>query len=309
MTTKKASYICAFALIPLAILSLFIGVMELGWQAVSISRLPRTLAALMTGGSLAVCGMILQSLVRNRFVEPMTTGIGEGAALGVLATIIVAPSAGILVKMSIAAITALLSSLGFLLLVLRLPRTQPLLVPLVGIIYGGIIGAVMTFFAYQNDLLQYVGVWLTGGFSGVIQGRYELLWIAAIVTVLSYFIADQFAIVGLGNVVSTGLGLNYRQVMFAGLLAISVVSALTIVTVGLIPFVGLVVPNIISERFGDNLRATLPLTAISGAGAVLACDILGRVIRFPYDIPVGVIFGVVGAVVFLWLLYGARRHV
>ena len=75
------------------------------------------------------------------------------------------------------------------------------------------------------------------------------------------------------------------------------------VTVGMIPFVGLVVPNIVARRFGDNLRATLPLTALMGAGLTLVSDILGRVLRAPFEIPVGTVFGVIGAVVFLWLLY------
>jgi iron complex transport system permease protein len=71
----------------------------------------------------------------------------------------------------------------------------------------------------------------------------------------------------------------------------------------MIPFVGLVVPNIVARRMGDNLRATLPVTAAAGATLVLACDIVGRLVRFPYEVPVGTILGVVGSGLFLWLLY------
>ncbi len=149
---------------------------------------------------------------------------------------------------------------------------------------------------------------MTGEFSGVLKGRYELLWIAAGVGALTYLVADQFAIVGMGRTVSINLGLNYSQVVLIGLLAISIVTALTVVTVGMIPFVGLVVPNIVSRRFGDNLRATLPMVAIMGAGLVLFSDILGRVLRYPFEIPVGTVFGVIGAIVFLWLLYARPRH-
>ena len=78
-----------------------------------------------------------------------------------------------------------------------------------------------------------------------------------------------------------------------------IVTALTVVTVGMIPFVGLVVPNIISRRYGDNLRGTLPIVALMGGSMVLACDILGRVLRYPYEVPVGTVFGVIGAVIFL----------
>ncbi len=247
-------------------------------------------------------------LVRNRFVEPMTTGTGQGAALGILLVTIFLPGASIFVKMTLASFTALVTSLGFLTIARRLPATQPLLVPLVGMVYGGILGAGVTFVAYQADMLQYIETWLNGDFSGIMRGRYELLWIAAIVAALSYLIADQFAIVGLGREASINLGLNYDQVMILGLIVISIVSALTVVTVGAIPFVGLIVPNIISRSFGDNLRATLPLTALTGGALVLASDIVGRILRHPFEIPVGTIMGVVGGLAFLWLLYRGPRH-
>lgn len=305
-------------LILLSLASLFIGVIDISWaalgsdpealQLMAISRAPRTIAVVISGGALAVSGAIMQMLVRKRFVEPMTAGTGQGAALGILLVTLYAPAASILVKMVLASVTALVAGAGFLAIVHRLPPTQPLLVALVGLIYGGIIGACVTFVAYQADLLQYVEIWMNGEFSGVLQGRYELLWVVALVAGLCYLAADQFAIVGMGRTASINLGLNYTQTMILGLLAISVVTALTVVTVGMIPFVGLVVPNIVARLAGDNLRHSLPLTAMSGAALVLASDIVGRLVRYPYEIPVGTVFGVIGAVLFLWLLYAPKRH-
>lgn len=318
MTPKRIFWAGLAGLALLSVLSLFVGVIDVSLHSLRhdpkalevliISRFPRTAAALITGATLAIAGAIMQMLVRNRFVEPMTAGTGQGAALGILLVTLYLPSAAIFTKMLIASGVALATSLGFLAVVRRLPPTQPLLVPLVGLIYGGILGAVVTFVAYQADLLQYIGVWLNGEFSGVLQGRYELLWIAAAVGTLSYLAADQFAIVGLGRTTSVNLGLNYGQVVLIGLIAISLVSALTVTTVGMIPFVGLVVPNIVSRIAGDNLRATLPIVAISGAILTLASDILGRVLRYPFEIPVGTVFGVIGAILFLWLLYRRPRH-
>jgi iron complex transport system permease protein len=86
------------------------------------------------------------------------------------------------------------------------------------------------------------------------------------------------------------------------------VSALVIVPVGALPFVGLGVPNVGSRLMGDNLRQSLPVGAGIGGGLVLVCDMLGRVLRSPYEIPAGTIFGIVGAVVFLSLLLGRRSH-
>lgn len=272
------------------------------------SRLPRTLAVLIAGAVLAICGAILQIMVRNRFVEPMTTGTGQGAALGILFTVWFLPAAPLIVKMAVATLCSILASLGFLLLVRRLPAEQPLMVPLTGLVYGGVLGAAVTFVAYQADLLQFIHIWLNGEFSGVLRGRYELLWLAAAIAAATYFTADQFAILGLGQNASINLGLNYRQVMLIGLLAISSVTALTVVTVGMIPFVGLVVPNIVSRFAGDNLRRTLPLVALTGASLVMVSDILGRLIRYPYEIPVGTVMGILGAVLFLWLLYRPKSH-
>lgn len=302
----------------LAVISLFVGVVDLrpadvlaDPEAIRLlvdSRFPRTVAPLIAGATLSICGLILQMLVRNRFVEPMTVGTGQGAALGVLFVTFFAPTAPIFLKMLIASVTALAASLGFLMIARRLPATQPLFVPLVGMVYGGILGAAVTFVAYQADMLQFIETWLSGDFSGVMRGRYELLWISAIVAALTYVIADQIAIVGLGRDASINLGLNYNQVMTLGLLVISVVSALTVVTVGAIPFVGLIVPNIISRLFGDNLRRTLPMTALAGGALVLISDILGRVVRHPFEIPVGTVMGVLGTLIFLWLLYRGPRY-
>jgi iron-siderophore transport system permease protein len=313
MTRMTAGIAGLFSLSALAAVSIFVGVIDMSpvdllrdpeaLRLVVISRFPRTIAVIITGSTLAVSGMIMQALVRNRFVDPMTTGTGSGAALGILIATFLFPAAPLFAKMALASVSALVCSLGFLAIVRRLPPTQPLLVPLVGIVYGGIIGASVTFVAYQADLLQYIDVWMNGEFSGVLQGRYELLWMAALIALLTYLVADQFAIVGLGRTASISLGLNYGQVVLLGLVAISVVSSLTVVTVGMIPFVGLVVPNIVSRIFGDNLRTTLPLIALMGAGLVLISDILGRLLRYPFEIPVGTTFGVIGAVVFLWLLY------
>ncbi|MEP5759944.1 MAG: iron chelate uptake ABC transporter family permease subunit [Litoreibacter sp.] len=305
-------------LVVFSILSLFVGVIDMSPadlfsdpQALSLiiqSRAPRLFAVLITGASLAMSGSIMQMLIRNRFVEPMTAGTGQGAALGILLAVVIFPQASVFTKMAIASCTALTTSFGFLVIVRQLPATQPLLVALVGMVYGGVIGAAVTFFAFQADLLQYIDVWMNGEFSGVLQGRYELLWLAALVAALSYLAADQFSIAGMGRTTSINLGLNYGQVLIFGLVVVSIVSALTVVTVGMIHFVGSIVPNIVSRLYGDNQRVTLPVTAALGGGLVLVCDVLGRVLRYPFEIPVGTVFGIVGTVVFLWLLYRPKLN-
>lgn len=306
-------------LLTLTGVSIFIGVGEMSLsglvqnpaelQLLLISRLPRTFAALLTGASMAVCGVIMQLIVRNKFVEPGTTGTTESAMLGLLCVTILAPSWSIFAKMAVSTLFALAGVLGFILLVRRLPPERPLMIPLVGLIYGGILGAGATYVAYQNDLIQYIGVWTSGEFSGVLAGRYELLWLAGVLTLVAYFAADQFTVAGLGSNMSRALGLRYSYVLALGVSTVAIVSALVVVTVGIFPFIGLVVPNIVSRIMGDNLRESLPIVAGLGAGFVLLSDILGRVVRYPYEIPAGTIFGILGAMLFLWLLLGRRSHV
>ena len=304
------------ALFALSVMSLFVGVTDLFraspqdvWDLIRDSRFPRTVATLLTGASLAIAGQIMQLIARNRFVEPMTSGTGQSAALGILLAVVAFPEGSIALKMTIASLTAFAGSLGFFAIVRKMPPTQPLLVPLVGLIYGGVIGAGVTYVAFQTDMLQFIEIWMNGEFSGTLRGRYELLWLAGLAGVLSYFIADQFSILGLGESVSLNLGLNYRQVVLFGLVIISLVTGLTVVTVGMIPFVGLVVPNLTSRLAGDNLRRSLPLTALAGAGLVLAADLLGRLVIRPFEMPVGTVIGIVGACLFLWILYSKPSNV
>ena len=321
MFNKKSFSLNVFSLILLAVLfviSLSIGVANFNWfdlfrsinewQVLLISRFPRTFAIVLTGASMAVAGMIVQILTLNRFVEPSMIGANQSAALGLLLITLFAPSTTLITKMSVAAAAALVGMLLFMLLVSKLPPRAQLMVPLVGIIFGGIIESVATFIAYETDMLQLLTVWHQGEFSGVLLGRYELLWLAGMLAVIAYLIADQLTILGLGETVSINLGLNRRTVFWLGLSIVALITALVVVSVGGIPFVGLVVPNIVSRLAGDKLRQSLPTVACLGAGLVLLCDIIGRVIRYPFEIPVSTVFGVLGTVLFLWLLRRKPTH-
>lgn len=298
--------------------SLSVGVADFSWaklfefsddmQLMLTSRLPRTFAIVLTGASLAVAGMIMQILMRNRFVEPSMVGASQSAALGLLLMALFFPAAALMTKMSVAAAAAMVGMLVFMALIRRLPPTAQLMVPLVGIIFGGVIESAAVFIAYETEMLQLLGVWQQGDFSGVLLGRYELLWITGILAVCAYLIADQLTIIGLGETVAVNLGLNRNTILWAGLIIVALITSLVVVTVGNIPFIGLVVPNIVSRMMGDKLRQSLPAVALMGAAMVLLCDIIGRLIRFPFEIPVSTVFGVVGTVLFLYLLLRKPAH-
>lgn len=298
----------AMALVGLVLASVLVGVADLSlaggqtWQLLLTSRIPRTLTVMLTGMSLAVAGVIMQILARNRFVEPATTGTTESAVLGLFIVTLFFPSVSMLNKMLVASAFALVGTAVFIALLSRIPLRSPVMVPLVGIMFGGIIGAGVTFFAYRLDMSQSLGTWMNGDFSAVLKGRYELIWLVAALCLGAYVMADRFTVAGMGKDFASNLGLNYRWVMVSGLVMVSMIASVTLVIAGAIPFLGLIVPNIVSRLRGDNLRASLPWVAIVGVMFVLFCDILARLLRYPYEIPIATVVGVIGSVVFIYLL-------
>lgn len=303
----------------LAIVSLFLGVSEVtpvalldparaseAWSVLAVSRVPRTVALLLAGAGLSVAGLLLQMLVRNRFVEPATVGTTESATLGMLLVLLLAPGLSVPGRMLVTAGFAMAGTGLFLLVLRAVPLRSVLMVPLIGILLSGVIGAVTTFIAWRTDMLQPLGAWTQGDFSVVLRGRYELLWIVGALVVIAALAADRFTVAGLGRDFATGLGLNHRRVMVLGLTLVSVVSAAVLVTVGTIPFLGLIVPNIAALWVGDNMRRALPLSVLGGMALVLVCDIFGRWIIHPYELPIGTTMSVIGSMIFLTLLL--RRH-
>ncbi|OCG01504.1 ABC transporter permease [Gilliamella sp. wkB112] len=273
-----------------------------------VSRIPRTVALILAGSAMSVAGLIMQLLTQNRFVEPSLVGTTQSASLGLLVMLVFAPAASVMLKMVVASLFAMLGTMLFMMISRKIIFKSALMVPLVGIMLGAVISAITTFFAMYFDLLQSLSGWESGDFSGILQGRYELLWLVGGLTLLACWSADQFTVAGLGRDFSINVGLNYRRVMLMGLVVIALIGGIVVVVVGVLPFLGLIVPNIVSLLLGDNVRKTIPWICLFGAGLVLICDIIGRVIRYPFEIPVSVILGVIGAIAFLMLL-SRRRHV
>lgn len=272
------------------------------WLTLEASRLPRLLALLLAGSGLAVCGVILQHMVRNRFVEPGTTGGLEAAKLGILVSLVLLPDAGLLPRMLLAMLCCLLAGLLLVMLLRRLPVHGQTLVPVVGLLYGVVLAALAEYYAYNHHLLQDMQGWLLGDFSRVLAGQYELLYLIVPATVLAYVYARRFTVMGMGEQMASALGLGYATTLGLGLLLVALVVAATVITVGAIPFVGLVVPNLVAMRYGENLERTLPLVASGGALLLLLCDVVGRVLMHPFEVPIALTAGGLGGLVFVYLI-------
>jgi len=317
----KYFLLACLCVVALGVLSLFIGVSDVtpatllnpatsahAFEMLMVSRVPRTLALVLAGAALAVAGLIMQMLVRNRFVEPSTAGTVESATLGLLVVMLLAPGLPVILKMLVAAAFALAGTAVFLGILRRVPLRSEFIVPLIGLMLGGVIESGTNFVAYRYDLLQSLNAYMIGDFSAILRGRYELLWISFGLTCVAYIAADRFTVAGLGQDFTTNLGLDYRKVMALGMVIVSLVTATVVVTCGVIPFLGLVVPNIIRLVIGDNLRRTLPWVALLGAALVIACDIVARLVIAPYEIPIGTIMGVIGSGLFLYFLLRRRGY-
>ena len=308
-----------FLLILLSVISLFLGVSSVTmrglfnledsqWQIFLDSRVPRLVSILIAGASLSICGLVMQQLSRNRFVSPTTAGTMDSARLGILLAILFFPGASMLLKTAIAVLVSFIGSLLFMSILSRLKFKDTIFVPLVGMMFGNVISSITAFIAYQQDLLQNLSGWLQGDFSLVMRGRYELLYFSLPMLIISYLFAQRFSIVGMGKDFATNLGLNYNQVLYIGLLIVSTVSSIIIVSVGVIPFLGLIIPNLVTLYLGDNLKKILSHTALLGAVFVLFCDILGRCLIYPYEISINAVVGVMGSGIFLYFLLKRYRH-
>lgn len=291
----------------LLVLSLAVGQYDIrgsadGAEMFWTTRVPRTIALVLSGTAMAMSGMVMQLLTQNRFVEPTTTGTTEWAGLGLMVALYFIPDPSLTVRMLVAVAFAFVGTLVFFTFLKRVALKSSLVVPIIGIMLGAVVSSVSTFFAMQTDLLQSLGVWFAGSYTSVIRGQYEVLWIVGIVVVVVFLFADRLTVAGLGKDVATNVGLNYERVVLLGVALVAVASGVVTVVVGMLPFIGLVVPNLVSMFRGDDLRSNLPWVCLVGIAVVTVCDILGRTIIAPFEIPVSVILGIVGAAVFVVLI-------
>ncbi|KUG53764.1 iron ABC transporter permease [Serinicoccus chungangensis] len=297
----------------LLLLSLSVGVYDItggedGWAMFGITRVPRTISLVLAGAAMSMCGLVMQLLTQNRFVEPTTTGTTEWAGLGLLLVLILVPGASLLARMGGAVLMAFIGTMVFFLFLRRVSLKSSLIVPVVGIMIGAVVGAVSTYLAMSTDMLQQMGIWFAGSFTSVVRGRYEMLWIVLAVTVLVFLLADRLTVAGLGKDIATNVGLDYDRIILMGVAMVSVATGVVTVVIGSLPFLGLIVPNVVSLIRGDDLRSNLPWVCLLGVWVVTICDIIGRTIIMPFEVPVSLILGVLGAFFFIALLVIRQRR-
>ncbi|EOI0503753.1 ABC transporter permease [Campylobacter coli] len=306
-------------LVVFGIISLFIGVIRINLddifslsttqlEIILLTRIPRLIAILLTGMSLSICGLIMQQLTQNKFVSPTTAGTMDCAKLGILISLIFFAGASFFTQALIASIFALLGSFIFIQILRKIKLKDVIFVPLIGLMFGGIINAITTFFAYALNYIQNIQGWLQGSMANVMQGNYELLYISLPLFILAYFLAHKITIAGMGEDLALNLGVSYNTILFSGLIIVSIITSVVIVSVGVIPFLGLIIPNLIAIYRGDNLKKNLIYIALCGALFLLVCDIISRLVIFPFEMPLSITTGVLGSLIFIFLLLKRKTY-
>ncbi|XTO84516.1 ABC transporter permease [Campylobacter coli] len=305
-------------LVVFGIISLFIGVIRINLddifslsttqlEIILLTRIPRLIAILLTGMSLSICGLIMQQLTQNNlFLQPLQ---GLWIVLNWHFDFFnIFYRSFFFTQTIIASVFALLGSFIFIQILRKIKLKDVIFVPLIGLMFGGIINAITTFFAYALNYIQNIQGWLQGSMANVMQGNYELLYISLPLFILAYFLAHKITIAGMGEDLALNLGVSYNTILFLGLIIVSIITSVVIVSIGVIPFLGLIIPNLVAIYRGDNLKKNLIYIALCGALFLLICDIISRLVIFPFEMPLSITTGVLGSLIFIFLLLKRKTY-
>lgn len=296
----------------LGVLSLFTGVYDIrgqedGWSMFFITRVPRTAALMLTGAAMSMSGLVMQLITQNKLVESTTTGTIEWAGLGLVFVYLLIPAPTLVQRMTGAILFSFIGTMIFFMFLRKIKLRSSLIVPIIGMMLGAVISAISTFIGLAFQMTQSVDSWFVGSFASVQIGRYEYLWLIVLVTILIFIYADRLTIAGLGEDITTSLGVNYNRIVLLGTGLISFAVGIVAAVIGNLPFLGLIVPNLVSMYRGDDLRSNLPWVCVVGMGTITICDIISRTIIMPFEVPVSLILGTLGSVVFIIILMRRRK--
>jgi iron complex transport system permease protein len=285
-------------------------------------RLPQALAAIAAGAGLAVAGAATQSILRNPLASPFTLGMSHAAAFGAALSVTLL-SSGTMASSSVGAIMItnphLTTATAFVFCVLaamtvvavsRLRGTTPEVMVLTGVALSALFTAGTMFLQYFADDTQLAAM-VFWTFGDTARASWPQVGIMAAVAALAsaYFVASAWAYnaIDSGDETAKGLGVRVERLRMAGMLVASLVTATIIAFLGIIGFVGLVVPHLVRRTIGADHRYLLPATVVAGALLLLVADTAARLAFMPHVLPVSVLTAFVGAPVFLWLIVKGRR--
>ena len=271
-------------------------------------RLPRLVLAAIVGAGLAVCGVIMQAIVKNPLADPYILGISSGASLGATAAILL--GIGVALGENFVGISAFIGaftiSLGVVFIANLGGKANSIKLLLAGMALSAVCSAFSSFivyFANNKEGMQSIAFWLMGSLSGA---KWDSIFIIAPIVMISIlFIWTQSRILNLmllGDEVAITLGRDlhiYRQVY---LLVSSLIVGFVVYAAGMIGFVGLIIPHIIRMLVGTDHKKLVPISALAGAIFLVLADGLCRIIIPKTELPIGILISLIGAPCFVYLM-------
>ena len=287
---KQTKFLGILCLI-LAFISIMVGASSFSWHKLLSgetntwllfleSRLPRTISIILAGSSMSIAGLLMQSVTQNHFAAPSTIGTVNAAKFGMLLSLFFFPTANLAQKMLFAFLSSIFFTIIFIRFIRKLSFKEKWLLPLVGIIYSGVISAAAEILAYRFDLVQSMTSWTQGSFAMIQTHQYEWLFLSFVILIAVWRLSATFTIMNLGEDASHNLGISFYQM----------------------------VPNIVRKFYGDHITRIKSITALTGAGLILICDIMSRMVIRPYEISVSLILGIFGSLTFIYLLWRGATH-
>ena len=282
---------------------------EVAFRVLNNLRLPRTLVAMCVGCSLALSGVIYQSIFNNKLVSPDILGVSSGASVGACF--------GILVGFSTGLVSVFAFMCGFLTVMLTLLISKAfrnksnLVIILCGLAVGGLMSSFVGLMKYLADnemKLAEMTFWLLGDLSKVtIKDFWVILPVTVIGCVVSVVLSWRLNIVSLGRKESKALGVNYGLVTILMIAVATLLTAVAVSISGTIGWIGLVIPNLVRLLMGSDNKKVVPISMLLGAVFMMACDMLARSLA-PNEIPLSVITGILGTPLFLFSIFKRRKE-
>ena len=271
-------------------------------------RLPRLLTAGLVGAGLAVSGAVMQALTRNPLADPYLLGLSSGASLGAVAVLLLGAAVLLPVAAFAGAMAAMALTLGLASALGVITPTRTVLAGLAVSALASALASFIIFFSAQGDSYREVLSWMMGSLSAATWGSVAITGVAFAVAgtpvLLSGRILDGFAF---GDTAAAALGLNVTAIRWLLLGGTAVLTGAMVSVSGSIGFVGLILPHAVRLVTGARHRALLPLSALAGALFMVWADTLARTLFDPREIPVGIITALLGAPVFIIMLWRWRN--
>lgn len=272
-------------------------------QIIQTLRLPRTIADLIVGCSLAVCGAIMQGTTRNPLADSGLMGISSGAAFAMALCLALLPQPDYLQMMLFACIGAALATMmTYVIASLGQRGMTPQRLVLAGLSISMLFGALSQYLAIHYNLGRALAFWTAGSTAGA---QWEELLIVTPLFVggvaLAMILSPSVTVLSLGEDVASGLGIRSGLIKGLSTLVILVLTGLSVVIVGPIGFIGLITPHIVRYLVGVDYRYIIPAAAVYGALLTVFADLAGRLINKPFETPIGIIFSIIGVPYFLFL--------